>query len=69
MLEFVYDYLSSNASKNTEMTCDFCKEIIDKNDKRYSFKIMGTGKHNNKIVCYDCMKYRFDNRKKIIVMK
>jgi hypothetical protein len=69
MLEFVYDYLSNNESKKVKTNCDFCKQIIDRNDQKYSFKIFGLGKHDNKIVCFDCMKCKFDNRKKIIVMK
>jgi len=67
MLEFVYDFLSRNETSKLMNSCNFCEHNI--NDVKYSFKIMGSGKHDNKIICYDCMKQKFDNRKKIIVMK
>lgn len=72
MLEFVYDYFTRKDSvNNSENICNFCEEKIEINDTNYFFKIIGSGAHDNKVICYHCMKQKINNknRKKIISVK
>lgn len=37
--------------------CDFCKKKI-KDYKEYYFIIQGPGKHDDKVICMECLKYK-----------
>jgi len=75
MFEYVYDLLGRKESEKPKPSCDFCsKDVCFNVSGSYTFKILGSDKHNNKLICYYCMKQKFENksenrnRKKILVM-
>jgi superfamily II helicase len=36
--------------------CNFCKKIV--NNDIYYYNINGKGKHQNKIICQDCIEFK-----------
>lgn len=60
LLDFWYDRLTDYSVKRYDSNCKFCKQNIRVSQKKpYYFKIIGLGKHDKKMICYDCLKNKF----------
>jgi len=60
LINFLYDRMTEHSIKKYDSNCKFCKNNIRVSQtKPYYFKIIGLGKHDQRIICYDCLKNKF----------
>jgi len=57
MLNFLYDRMMNYEIRKYDSNCQFCNiNIRLSQSEPYYFKIIGLGKHDKRIICYDCLK-------------